>query len=292
MSVLYVGDSLGVGTSPHVKGAKADVKGGRRSSEAAKIAASKFRGERTIVFDVGTNDASAGELRRSVRKLRKAVGQDVAILMSPVRGPHAATKNQVLRQLERKGAIRLFAGGKVEVSGDGIHPTPAGYQARAKALRKALKRGGPGRPQGSRRLDKGRVDLIDGAFRDGANIDEVFMALEKSGDRNPNDTFDRYLRTPAADGRPRAQINLKDPLEWADVDKANGQPTDMLSDQQFAAIELKRQEGAELDEVHEALAAAGLDPDAALKEYLQDPRRRMPARTAPRNPESPDGWEF
>ena len=119
------------------------------------------------------------------------------------------------------------------------------------------------------------------------------MALEKSGDPNPNDTFNRYLETELPDGRKRGAINLKDPLEWADVDRHEGQPSELLSDQQFAAIETWRQEeGAGIDEVQEALAAAGLDGDAAIKEYLHDPRRRIPARTQPRNPDSPDGWEF
>jgi hypothetical protein len=135
-------------------------------------------------------------------------------------------------------------------------------------------------------------DLLDNAFRDGANIDEVFQALEQSGDPDPNSTFNSYLESDLPDGRKRNAINLKDPLEWADVDKVDGQPSELLSDQQFAAIETWRQEGADLDEVEEALGASGMDAQAAIKEYLHDPRRRVPARTKPRNAESPDGWEF
>jgi hypothetical protein len=45
----------------------------------------------------------------------------------------------------------------------------------------------------------------------------------------------------------------------------------MLTPEQILAADKARINGASADEVHEAFEAAGLDPDAAFKEYAQTP---------------------
>lgn len=218
MSVLYLGDSLGVGTSPHFKDAQTDVEVGRRSSEAAARARRQYRGQRKVVFDVGTNDGSAAELRSSIRQLRRVVGKDTQIVMSTVNGPAAKQKNRLLHRLAQKGAIQLFNGRGVELSGDGIHPTGRGYQQRAQSLRRALERADRANPkaraaQAPPQLDPETTLSIDAMRIHGEGIATIRAALAKAG-LDAKSVLDAYSRTPFADGRLRGEVNLSDPNEW------------------------------------------------------------------------------
>jgi hypothetical protein len=210
MKILYLGDSLGVGTSPHFKRAKADVRVGRRSSEAARRARRRFRGQDAVVFDVGTNDASAEELAHSIKRLRRVVG-DTPIFMSTVNGPDRKAKNRLLKQAAKNGAIHLFNGMHVPLSPDGIHPTPQGYRRRADILRAALERSR--RPQAAPSLDPKLTLGIDKARINGAGIAMLRAALAKAG-HDPFDVLERYKQTPFKDGRLRGDVNLNDPEEW------------------------------------------------------------------------------
>lgn len=145
--VLYVGDSLGVGTAPSVKGANADVKVGRPSSEGLNIVKRKGQGYDRIVFDLGTNDASVGALKSSVRGLRR-VAHGKSITMATIHGPDAARKNAYLRKLARQGKINLVDTTEIELSPDGIHATGKGYKERAKLVNQALRSSGKTNTQG------------------------------------------------------------------------------------------------------------------------------------------------
>jgi hypothetical protein len=139
---LYVGDSLGVGTSPYVKGVNANVRVGRPSSEGLQIVRRQGRRYNNIVFDLGTNDGSVKDLKRSVKALRRT-GKNIT--MATIHGPDAARKNAYLKQLASKGAIKLVNTSGVKLSGDGIHATPQGYKQRGKLMNRALQGGGASR---------------------------------------------------------------------------------------------------------------------------------------------------
>jgi hypothetical protein len=147
--VLYVGDSLGVGTAPYLKqriGQPVDAftKVGRQSQAGIDILKQQIgnRDYGRIVLDLGTNDPSATELARSIREAKR-LAPNATIYVPTVNGPNATEKNAVIRRL---------AGGRVQVvdwrnqSGpDGIHQTAQGYQARAHAIAQVLR----GTDQGS-----------------------------------------------------------------------------------------------------------------------------------------------
>lgn len=139
---VMVGDSLGVGTNPYLQGIEADTKVGRSSASA--VAALKrlvAGGDVTrVVFDVGTNDGSAAQLRKSISQARR-VAKGAMLIVPTVNGPDAENKNRVLRGLADRGEIVLVdwaskSGGLL--ASDGIHATPTGYRARAAMLAAAL----------------------------------------------------------------------------------------------------------------------------------------------------------
>jgi hypothetical protein len=145
-NTLVVGDSLGVGTTPYLQKdlgghVTADVKVGRPSSNAVKVLQQKLAGGNysRIVFDAGTNDGSAAQLRQSIAQVKKAAG-GAEVYIPTVNGPGANAKNQIIRQM---------AGGNVHVvdwasksgglvGSDGIHASGKGYQTRAEMLAQAM----------------------------------------------------------------------------------------------------------------------------------------------------------
>jgi hypothetical protein len=136
--VFYVGDSLGVGTSPDVRATGRNVKVGRSSAESVRILKQKvangFNG--AVVFDAGTNDGSAKQLRQSLQEAKRL---GVPLYVPTITGgPDVAAKNRVIRQM---------AGGNLHVvdtsslrpdAGDAIHYSAQGYRQRAKLVQNAL----------------------------------------------------------------------------------------------------------------------------------------------------------
>jgi hypothetical protein len=77
--ILYVGDSLGVGTSPLLgstlsgETVEADTQVGRSSSEGLAVLRSRLRPRhRVVIFDLGTNDLDIAPFRRNPRRARRA----------------------------------------------------------------------------------------------------------------------------------------------------------------------------------------------------------------------------
>ena len=141
--IAYVGDSMGVGTAPNVKGrVKANVVGGRSSADGVTALKQILNGGRygQVVFDLGTNDPDKRALKQSLnRALRLADGATVVV--PTVRGPNAAEKNKLIRRYARQGKIDLvrWAGNsKGLLSSDDLHATPAGYEERARMIEAAL----------------------------------------------------------------------------------------------------------------------------------------------------------
>jgi hypothetical protein len=140
---VLVGDSLGVGTSPYLQGVKANAVVGRSSASAVQALRPFVRAGNvgTVVFDAGTNDASAGQLAQSIHRASR-LAPDARIVAMTVNGPGAAEKNALLRQLASQGRITLVDWAKASrglVGADGIHAGPRGYRQRAALIEAALR---------------------------------------------------------------------------------------------------------------------------------------------------------
>jgi hypothetical protein len=141
--LIAVGDSLGVGTTPYLKTAGSDTVVGRSSASAVQ-ALRKLVGQGgvgNVLFDAGTNDASAGQLAQSLRRASKIAG-GAQIYVPTVNGPDAAAKNKVIRDFANQGLIQMvdWAGASRGLVGsDGIHASPQGYKRRAQLIRQAMR---------------------------------------------------------------------------------------------------------------------------------------------------------
>jgi hypothetical protein len=141
-SVVYVGDSMGVGTAPHVRG-RENVVGGR-SSASGVDALRRLLGRRdadTVIFDLGTNDQGRVQLADSLRRARRLAGEDTRIVVPTVRGHNAGQKNRLIHRLGDRGLIDVVEWARAPdrlVSGDRIHATPGGYRRRAGMIRRFL----------------------------------------------------------------------------------------------------------------------------------------------------------
>jgi hypothetical protein len=138
-ATVLVGDSLGVGTSPFLKGIKSNAVVGRSSASGVQALQSLVQGRNVgrVLFDLGTNDASAGQLQHSISQALRLAG-DATIYVPTVNGPDAAHKNALLRQLDRQGRIQLIDTTGLQTGPDGIHLTASGYRKRAALIRAAL----------------------------------------------------------------------------------------------------------------------------------------------------------
>ena len=151
-AVLYVGDSLGVGTVRQLRSSTApgaldfDTRVGRGSTEGLAVLDSKLRRRhKIVVFDLGTNDASAQLLEQNLRRARTLSGECLLIVFT-LNKPGAGPFNTVIRAFARSADNVLLvdwhstaARGHL-LARDGIHASPSGYRRRA-ALVNALIRG-------------------------------------------------------------------------------------------------------------------------------------------------------
>ena len=150
--VLYVGDSLGVGTVRQLQSSAApgaldfDTRIGRSSTEGLEVLRLRLRRRhKAVVFDLGTNDSSAEVLGRNLRRARTLTGERLMIVFT-INKPGAGPFNRTIRAFGRS-ADNVFlvdwhstaARGEL-LSGDGIHASPSGYRRRA-ALVSSLIRG-------------------------------------------------------------------------------------------------------------------------------------------------------
>lgn len=138
---VVIGDSLGVGTLPYLQQVlggtvHGDVRVGRSSASGVSALPGLLHGGADrVIFDLGTNDASASQLASSVRRAKQIAGNR-PIYIPTLNGPNADQKNALLRRLAG-GNVHLVnwhyqSGGLV--GPDGIHSTPAGYRKRAQIV--------------------------------------------------------------------------------------------------------------------------------------------------------------
>src|SRR5918999_3083490 len=101
--ILYVGDSLGVGTFPELRRLLPDValdgdnRIGRSSGEGLRVLRSTLRRKHGIViFDIGTNDRDAASMTKNLRRARKRAGDRLLVVFT-LNKPGVAPLNRVLR---------------------------------------------------------------------------------------------------------------------------------------------------------------------------------------------------
>jgi dienelactone hydrolase len=157
--VLYVGDSLGVGTTPLLArelGSSANVHGdsriGRPSPEGLRVLQSSIGGgDDTVVFDLGTNDdpARPATLASDLAAARRASGDRCLIVATlnrpPLNGISVDGLNQaVLAFASASRNVQLVDWNAIAQSQpdilepDHVHPTPQGFAMRAQLFAQAV----------------------------------------------------------------------------------------------------------------------------------------------------------
>ena len=156
--VLVVGDSLEVGTGPHLRRELAsaaltiDARRGRPSSEGVGVVRERLRpGHEVVVFDLGVNDdpSEPQPLARNLEEVRTLVGDRCLVVATlsrrPLDGVSIDGMNRVIRKfVADTPRAHLFDWRDATQSDprllgrDRLHPTPAGYLARARLLARAI----------------------------------------------------------------------------------------------------------------------------------------------------------
>ena len=159
--VLVVGDSLEVGTGPHLKrelaGREVEVhaRTGRPSPEGLAVLRARLRpGHRVVVFDLGTNDEPSrpGVLRASLSGALSVAG-DRCLVISTVRRPplNGVPVDGLNAEIERLRAepnviVADWRGLTEErpalMAPDRVHATPQGYVQRAALVANAVEQCG------------------------------------------------------------------------------------------------------------------------------------------------------
>ena len=153
-SVLVVGDSLEVGSGPHLRGALSgvgvdiDAKSGRTSSQGVAVVALRLRPDHeVVVFPLGTNDTSADVFAANLASVQQLAGGRCIVLATiarpPLRGWPAGPLNQVVARFASRGAVQVMdwrsAAASPGVLGrDRTHATGQGYALRAALLAEAV----------------------------------------------------------------------------------------------------------------------------------------------------------
>lgn len=156
--VLVVGDSLEVGTGPHLRreldsvALTIEARKGRPSSEGVGVVRERLQpGHRVVVFDLGVNDdpSQPSALARNLEEVRALVDDRCLIVATlsrpPLNGVSIEGMNRVVRKFvadtprahlfDWRSATRSDPG---LLGPDGLHPGPAGYVARARLLARAI----------------------------------------------------------------------------------------------------------------------------------------------------------
>jgi dienelactone hydrolase len=156
-SVLVVGDSLVVGTTPYLRrelsGASvtSDGRVGRPSTEAVQVLSAKLAGQEVVVFDAGVNDdpGQPSRLSSDLASARSLVHGRCLVVATMSRPPYRGVTVDGLNQAVRSFASATPSARLVDwrgaalanpglINADGVHPTPAGYQLRARLFAQAI----------------------------------------------------------------------------------------------------------------------------------------------------------
>jgi lysophospholipase L1-like esterase len=157
--VLVVGDSLEVGTGPHLKRELAgervtvDARTARPSGEGLRVLAARLRPEHSVVvFDIGVNDdpSQPGVLASDLAAARRAAGNRCMVVATLERPALNGVKVDGLNR-----AVESFAqadpnaqvvdwqaaarGDRGLLGADGVHATPAGYAVRGRLVAEGVR---------------------------------------------------------------------------------------------------------------------------------------------------------
>lgn len=150
--ILYVGDSLGVGTFPPLRSTMAgtaldgDTEVGRSSTEGLWVLRAKLRPRHGIVvFDLGTNDFSTETLTQNLHRARKQTRDRLMIVLT-MNKPGVGRFNGAVRTFARSADNVVLidwhatAGREALLAGDGIHASAWGYRRRAASIKRVAVR--------------------------------------------------------------------------------------------------------------------------------------------------------
>jgi lysophospholipase L1-like esterase len=150
-AVLVVGDSLEVGSAPHLRAALAgtaleiDASPGRTSSEGAGVLARRLRpSHEVVVLPLGTNDTSPDAFAAALASASQLAGARCMVVATIARRPPAGALNDVVGRFAARGNVQVAdwraASSSPGVLGrDGIHATGAGYALRASLVADAVR---------------------------------------------------------------------------------------------------------------------------------------------------------
>jgi hypothetical protein len=157
-SLLHVGDSLAVGSDPPLRqllpgwAITTDALKNRPTSVGVAIIDSRPSLPGSLVVELGTNDSPDQSARFAgyVRHVLQLAGPNrcvvwVNIHRPPYNGISYAGFNRALDQIAATSSNLavvdwngMVNSGQAQVASDGVHSTPAGYEARAQAIAQAL----------------------------------------------------------------------------------------------------------------------------------------------------------
>ena len=160
-AILHNGDSLAVGTQIYLPRAlrgwrvRVSVDISRHASEGPRILRRFGSGlPRVIVVSLGTNDdpRSLGAFRRAIRATMRVAGRRRCVVWANVVRPRVGgvgygQMNRVLAQeARRRRNLRVFQWARMARANrhwfgrDGVHPSGAGYAARARGIARVVRR--------------------------------------------------------------------------------------------------------------------------------------------------------
>jgi hypothetical protein len=156
-TVLYVGDSLGVGTVPRLRGLlpgttiRADNRVGRPSPETLRVLSARLRGsDDVVVFDSGTNDnpRATGTYARVLATARRIAGARCLVIATISRptsiGAPPTRMNRVVSSFAASDPAvqvadwRGVVGQRGVLGPDRVHGTGRGYALRAQLMAQAI----------------------------------------------------------------------------------------------------------------------------------------------------------
>ena len=160
--ILYIGDSLGVGTAPKLKklvkvSMDVDVKESRPSSTGVSLLRSKLKSKhKVVVFDLGTNNREAAAYRKDLNAAHRLC-KGRTLVLATMNASWIGPINNVARDFANsKSNVVLVDWRQASqqdnyLGNDGIHATDAGYTKRARMFQAVVGRGthktGPEKPK-------------------------------------------------------------------------------------------------------------------------------------------------
>lgn len=150
-SILVVGDSLEVGSAPHLRAALAgmaadiDAQAGRTSSEGVRVPARRLRREHEVVaFPLGTNDLNVDVFAANLAAVEQLAGGRCVVLATIARPLlRRASAGALHRVIAAHGSAqvadwRSAAATSGVLGRDRVHATGQGYALRGSLLAEAV----------------------------------------------------------------------------------------------------------------------------------------------------------